>query len=295
MTDNVASQFDSVSQMSSFDARSIPSISAPSTSFESDRNYSQINRLPPIRSLGFDSLLPCSTCPIFQKFEMMSKILSNPEDSQLIKVIAVDGYDPKLVESMIDYLSKEVSTMGNVVRVFDDDEVREVIREPTDLKTYKQHIWLWDNLWKYIIKLPVPGPVTTNPNHDTTMADMYSSADGSSYSKTQLPFVNIIPFSPLMVSLKATTEIPLNGTYTYDDQTSMYESQWCKLARLWSGRIKPNVTVLIQNSQEIRLHGIEDQNTNNILVTKRNPEYGGLTGKQLRRVGFEVKEWLRQD
>lgn len=243
-----------------------------------EQHYLRINHTTPLQLLREQ--------PLFNKIDRLAYILrSRPIHKHDIKVIAVDSSDPEVVKSVLQFVTFQIGQCaGNLVRVFDDDWVRARMPDIKDLTSYKQYIDLWASLWRFIIQAPlrtIPGPV------------VQTAFDGHSLKQhTYLSPVDIIPFSPLMISQRAAASIPIDDTYSDDEH-------WHWLAGFWRGLIKPNITVIINSQDEepssAPVVRIEHQDMSTLIITASKSEDYRLSKKQLRRIAFEIVEWLRQD
>lgn len=141
-------------------------------------------------------------------------------------------------------------------------------------------------------------PNSPSVEKDVRLAEQssVSEANGSnSAPKTPRP-VALVPQYQLTTVDAAACAIPISDTYSAIDH-------WQWAATLWRGCVGPDITVYVRDCEkdevekfgggmpvEVRLH---DAKT---IVVRRGPDHkeGDLDEKALRRVGFEVEEFLRK-
>lgn len=218
------------------------------------------------------------------KLEVLFKVFRpRPRQEHHIQVISVDDLNSELVNYMMRFIHSQVSQIvENSVRIFDDDWVRARMCDLKDLISYKDYVTLWSTLWRYILQASLSA-VTLSVAQD--LKDF-------SRRQSNLHCVNIIPFSSLTISMRAAHDISIDDAYSRDDH-------WHWLAGFWRGCEKANITVLIHDNNDI--HSDHDvawiDNENTIILLVIISKLGGLvlTSKQLRRVAFEITEWLRRD
>ncbi len=252
--------------------------------------------LPPLQISGLSvttsqhiPLLPMICPPIIQQIEILSTILrARPLEPMRGKVIAVDGVDKDAVLFMIKYLHHHITKHSGLdVRIFHETPVQPQTPESTDLFHYTQVIRDWNMLWNAYIELPVPTIPESASQHGSTTVSPVAMP-----SKSQIACVNIIPFSPLMSTERAASQMPITDAYSN-------ENHWRWLAGYWRGCPRPDITINISDSEgtlkDREVLRIWGHNMNTLVVTKANSGHVVFTAKQFRRVGFEVEEWLRDE
>jgi hypothetical protein len=248
--------------------------------FTVDHQRSQTIKLPPLQfsrlsisTSQYIPSVPLACIPIIQQIEDLSSILRpRSSESSRNKVIAVDGLDKEAVRFTIRFLHDHIAKhTGLNVRVLSEPYFQ---RDPESVNVpgYNEVVRHWDRLWDDVIRHPVPN----------------SAARHGSITVPR-PNVDIIPFSPLMTTERAASQMSITDAYSN-------ESHWRWVAGYWRGCERPDITVNIldsngtlKDSEVLRVWG-DDMNT--LVVTKTNSGLAPFTAKQLRRVGFEVKEWL---
>ncbi|KAI9849002.1 MAG: hypothetical protein M1837_005893 [Sclerophora amabilis] len=158
-----------------------------------------------------------------------------------------------------------------------------------------------EELIKYITTPPSPlSPALPDTSHQTSAAatgvsaattsnspHSTASSSPSPPSAVQTP-IALIPMYMLTGSNRAASRIPINDAYAPLDH-------WQWAATLWRGIVGPDLTVWVQEcaKEEIaRFGGVEVKEDARALVVRRESGHE-IESKWLRRVGFEVAEWVR--
>lgn len=189
----------------------------------------------------------------------------------------MDGCDIGATQTIVNYLCERMANHTDyTVRVFHPSAHTAV-----DESSLSYYIDQWDMLWRSLVSFPseVRDPSSLEARLQTTNAFC----------------VNIVPFSPLMITLKAETSI------RNADAVRALQA-WPGLARGWRGTIRPDITIHVLEadsiSNEAGVSWFSGQHMNTLAVSKLPWAAGaveGMSPKQLRRIGFEVMEWLIGD
>jgi len=201
-----------------------------------------------------------------------------PSEAAQSRVIAVDGFDTRAVQKIINKLHESIKQQANLtIRVFEPLAYK-FGHEPRWFE-YTRYIEQWNLLWEFLISTPFP-PITS---------DAYGSLDQKTRPQSAFFCVNIVPYSPLMVTLKAGT------TIRTDDEIET----WRGLARKWQGQIQPDITIsVLENTygpDELGVSRFSSHHTIALEVSKAPwaaDAINGITPGQLRRICFEVLECL---
>lgn len=246
------------------------------------------DKLPSLFTSGpYNSGFPFMNPPIIQKLEKISKTLrARPLCSPPDPVINVDGTDTNLVKYLTNFLHSHISNHTRYnVRVFDHIRSQPEIAEVMDLEAYKRQIETWGKFWNFVFEAAVP-PVANSGDASPVTGTAFI------HHQTRASYVNIITFSPLMASLRAATLIPIDDAYGFQDH-------WEWLAGHWRGLVRPDITVLIQSYEETFMDQdvmrIQSKEMTVLLVTTAKNGDATITDKQLRRIAFEITEWVRND
>lgn len=245
-------------------------------------------------------------------------------------VIAIDGQDPALVQSALSYLERMFKNEAKYhVRIFNGPTIKDPTTESSSDPTveYLDTISSWhrvsDEVKDFVRTLNGNGnsEFITKVGNST---EVQPQDDGSASPKTLIPKTNAMNInspnsseagSDHSVSTNTSlTALPLALVPRYqlttadafacsipirDSYTSLDHWQW--MASLWRTCAGPDVTVYIRecsreelerfggNAVEMRL-----QDTRTIVIRKVVGSPGVLEGKALKRVGFEIEDFLTQ-
>jgi HMG box factor, other len=243
-------------------------------------------------------------------------------------IIAIEGQDSELVKTMVTYLdsilAKTEDPIANV-RIFPGPEVdgTEKNKTPSSESSssasnmadatvqYLDVIRTWHNISNsaaQYITTPTTPPASTDTS-TTTESDSTASISPrtiiprtenlsitspttASASKPPLP-VALIPRYQLTTSDHHAIRIPINDAYSPFDH-------WQWVATLWRGCVGPDMTICIRECEREeyeRAGGVEvrllDANVLVVRVLKEKEGNLGFEDRVLRRLGFEVEEWVR--
>ncbi|KAA8648750.1 hypothetical protein EYZ11_011760 [Aspergillus tanneri] len=243
-------------------------------------------------------------------------------------VIAVDGQDPAAVKTTIDYLSHVLQKEGKYhTRVFEGPEIRprEDYSESGQMGDatvdYLNTISVWHRISDEIVSFvkassessetrlgegncgsPGVSPKTIIPKtaemqisspappSESGSVSVSSSSGTTSYS---VP-VALIPRYQLTTADSFACSVPINDSYAPLDH-------WQWMASLWRACVGPDITVYIReyekdelerlggNPVEVRL-----QDARTIVVRRGTGSHKELEEKAMKRVGFEVEDFLTQ-
>ncbi len=213
---------------------------------------------------------------------MFEKLWLRPAEAAQTRVIAVDGFDSQSVQAIVRYLDESIRRHTNLkVRVF--GPLICPAFSGSDWFDYTKYINQWDKLWKFFIETPFPL---------TTSAECFDQGDRDRSQSSTAFCVNIVPFSPLMTTLRA------GSTIHTDSETEELE-YWSLLVSDWRGKIRPDITINVFDanciSRDPGVVRIADYDMNTLAVAKLDWEADAVDGQtleQLRRIEFEVFQWL---
>lgn len=262
------------------------------------------------------------TIPFLNKIKVLAKI-SPPlapsfrdasQQQQRGAVISVDGQDPSLVKSMVEYLNGLMQKEGRYnVGTFDGPEVRPrgAERGPMGDATvdYLDTISSWHRISDEIVSFVRPSseeevqsgvsPKTILPETANLQigSPTQSSENGSVATTTTtsdaLP-IALVPRYQLTTADAFACSVPIHDSYAPLDH-------WQWMASLWRACVGPDITVYIRecekeeldrlggNPVEVRLH---DART--VVVRRAAGSPRGIEEKVMRRVGFEIEDFLTQ-
>lgn len=277
------------------------------------------------------------TIPALNKIKLLAKIsppLAPPfrdGASQLQRgpVISVDGSDPALVRTMVEYLDGVLRKEGKYnVRTFEGPEIRprESSSESGQMGDatvdYLNTISAWHRISDDIVHFVRPSSGSQSPlakpteeesqsgvSPKTLLPDTASLQIGSPTHSSENDSVTtaasrstttgttplaLVPRYQLTTADAFACSVPINDSYAPLDH-------WQWMASLWRACVGPDVTVYIRECDkdemdrlggspvEVRLH---DARTVVVRIAAESPR--GLEEKTMRRVGFEIEDFLTQ-
>lgn len=236
--------------------------------------------LPPLRQIDQPiqqatlSHVPNVTASCVRSVAILSEFLKiRPNDAAQSKVVAVDGDDKNAVHLTIATLHFHITKdLGRVVRVFGEETPEIFADQRPEFAHFITRVQTWGAMWEAIRSGDAPVASSYRP----AGAHQPAPPPGGSC-------VYILPLSPLTATIQAANR----GTDYF---------RW--LASYWSAHVRPDVTINIQNPegaisdrQIVKVFG----DLRALIVTKGAPGGIDLSPKQLRRVVFEVEEWIRDE
>ncbi|KAL4777958.1 hypothetical protein BJX76DRAFT_352960 [Aspergillus varians] len=247
-------------------------------------------------------------------------------------VIAVDGQDASLVKTVTEYLSTALQKEGKFqTRIFDGPEIlqqkRDGSTEPEEMGDKQVEYFNRISKWHQVSD-EIKNFVKSDPSRRSTEPGSGNEADGSPsisprtiIPKTADMHISSPPASsengsetassppetananPLPVALVPRYQLTTADTYAcmvpIDDSYNVPD-HWQWMASLWRGAVGPDVTVYVRECdvQEIKQVGnpveIRLQDSKTVVVRKSTNLPKELEEKVLRRVGFEIEDYLTQ-
>ncbi len=265
------------------------------------------------------------TIPFINKIKVLAKIsppfLSSPtksESSGRGAVVAIEGQDSGSVNIMIQYLKELLSKdEGNLVKVFDGPEIGlqkfSAKSDETSEATvqYLDTISAWHKISDEIVNFinipstttdcrsgsnaPTSGISPTSIALKTGDVDTNSPANSSVMASDSPLHIALVPRYQLTTADAHACATPINDAYAPIDH-------WQWMASLWRGCVGPDIIVYIRDCEQEELDKFGEGNPVEIrlrdaraLIVRRSANSGkGIEEKALRRVGFEVEEFLRK-
>lgn len=246
-------------------------------------------------------------------------------------VVAVDGQDAGSVKSMVDYLHSSLSREGKyTVRIFEGPEVQsQRPSKPEEMGSYMTEYFDLISRWHRISGEIVdfikgtnewsearseldsrsgvsPKTIIPKTANLTINSPILQSSDGGSEfsasprSSSGTPAPNSIPIA-LVPRYQLTTadsyacSIPLGDEYAPLDH-------WQWMATLWRACVGPDITVYIRECErdELTRYGggnpveVRLNDARTVIVRRPLDSHGELEEKAMKRVGFEVEDYLTQ-
>ncbi|KAJ5109012.1 hypothetical protein N7456_005687 [Penicillium angulare] len=280
------------------------------------------------------------TIPFLNKIKVLAKISppllptfreSNPQLRG--PVIAVDGHDPELVQTAVEYLDRLLRKESKYqVRVFDGPEIRAQRDTASDggqmgdaTVDYLDTISAWhrisDEVITFVKSISTADSIgsRSSPEEEQKLnlspkslvpktANLHihsppqSSENGSDHSAISPSAIGshfpiplaLVPRYQLTTADAFACSVPINDSYAPLDH-------WQWMASLWRACVGPDITVYIRectreeldraggNPVEVRLHDARTIVLRKVVGTPRE-----LDQKSLKRVGFEIEDFLTQ-
>lgn len=214
-------------------------------------------------------------------------------------IIAVEGDDLLAVQKMADWLKEFLGK--------DTDYIPRMVNPPTGPKgeaTFEDYLVLikeWQEKSREMISYittpitPLSTP-TSSLSEDSAMATTKEEQSGNSLSSPPIASpaqsprpVIILPTYQLRASDIYASKIPIRDAYSPMDH-------WQWMATLWRGTVGPDLTIYVKNAgkEEGAIGSAKSVEVNEgirCLIVSREKD-GIFADAALRRVGFEVCEWL---
>ncbi|RHZ43425.1 putative HMG box transcriptional regulator [Aspergillus thermomutatus] len=274
------------------------------------------------------------TIPFLNKIKVLAKIspplIPSFRDNSIQRrgaVIAVDGQDPAQVKAVVDYLNTVLQKEGKYKpRVFEGPEVRS--RESYSAAgqmgdatvDYLNTISVWHHISDDIVSFVKPArePSESKPEDDDSASEISpktiipktaelkisSPAQSSENGSESAASVSGSGLSPVPIALVPRYQltnadafacsVPINDSYAPLDH-------WQWMASLWRACVGPDITVYIRDCEKDELdryggHPVEVrlQDARTVIVRRVAGSQKELEEKALKRVGFEIEDFLTQ-
>ncbi|MCJ1244033.1 hypothetical protein MMC30_001230 [Trapelia coarctata] len=243
-------------------------------------------------------------------------------------IIAIDGTDTESIKATIEHLSEIFAKdPKHTLRIFESPPLKSSTGGEASFADYLQLINRWHSLSQEIIKFitsapPVSPPTLISPKTippPNIAPPTESAADPSNLNPSSTtgpapssfpqhhpaPFpIALIPCYQLTRTDAAASTIPIADAYAPIDH-------WQWMATLWRGIVGPDITIVVRAAShettsvgsngvmspgaDVGRHGSVEVRLNDAraIVLRGNGKGKGVSESGLRRVGFEVGEWVR--
>jgi hypothetical protein len=213
-------------------------------------------------------------------------------------IIAIEGDDLGAVKELSEWLNEYLVKQGEF-----QPQIAEPPRVPGNddkgvtFDDYLDLIKEWHGKSKGMIEYITATSSAASPSQDVTMSDKDSSTDTTSRkdsatlseppTATVKPVI-ILPTFQLHASVVYASRIPIQDAYSATDH-------WQWVATLWRGIVGPDLTLYVKSydvkeGQVWQKPHLEDASR---YFTIYKEKEGKFTEPDLRRVGFEVGEWIK--
>lgn len=199
-------------------------------------------------------------------------------------IIAIEGDDTPAVKELAEWLKEFLAKDKEYSpRIADPPENPKEGAKDVTFEDYLDLIKEWHGKSKEMIQY-ITTPVTPSDSDSEKEKD----SDSSVPEATTKPVV-ILPTYQLRASDVYTSRIPIQDAYSPTDH-------WQWMATLWRGTVGPDLTIYI-NSSEAKEGSpggkLVEVNEEVRFLTVRKEKGSKFEEAALRRVGFEVGEWVR--
>ena len=210
-------------------------------------------------------------------------------------VIAVEGDNADAVHAMVRWLKDEFARTGEIAPRVDDSPLAP--NGEASLQEYLGLMASWQEKSREMIKFITTAP---QPDHDECDKEGPNSPMEVDHEKEQTQSVTSTssssPKSPVILipnyqfhsSNVYACAIPITDAYSPGDH-------WQWMATLWRGIVGPDITIYVRDSaaEDMDKEDLVDRREDIKTLIVRRKKGMEIEERALRRVGFEVGEWVR--
>ena len=259
-----------------------------------DRNMSLT--LPPLQTVGDQSRsveAMVMSMPFLNKIQLLGKVSpplrrpgpASPPREVRGALIAVEGDDQTAIQEVVTWLEDFLTRGGeHRVKVAQGPTAPEDGKEPA-LADYLALMLEWHSKGKEIIDY-----ITSVPEQKEPKEAQGSQTETGEAAKIPVMLMNRYHF---FASNAYAARMPIFDAYSPIDH-------WQWMATMWRGIVGPDVTVYVKDAtaEEMAKEKVVDvQERERCVVVRREKGPGPVLGKleesTLRRLGFEIGEWVR--
>jgi hypothetical protein len=200
-------------------------------------------------------------------------------------IIAIEGEDMPAIKELADWLKEYLDKEKEYSpRIAEPPHGPEEDSKEATFEAYLDLIKEWHGKSREMIDF-ITTPVTP-PDSDNEKDE--KSSESSSPKVITKPVV-ILPSYQLRASDMYTSKIPIQDAYSPTDH-------WQWMATLWRGTVGPDLTIYVKSGEDkdgLPSGKSVDLSEETRCLTVRKDKTGKFEDSALRRVGFEVGEWIR--
>lgn len=215
-------------------------------------------------------------------------------------IIAVEGDDLAAVKELSEWLNDHLAKQGEFKpQIAEPPRIPSAEDKEVTFDDYLDLIKEWHGKSKEMIKFITSTSPDAYPQ-DVTMSDKDSSADSSMCRDVVAPDTAAVKFVPAMkpviilptfhlqASVAYASRIPIQDAYSATDH-------WQWMATLWRGTVGPDLTLYVKSydAKEGQVGQKPEMDEPVKCFTVWKEKEGKFTESDLRRVGFEVGEWVK--
>ena len=237
-----------------------------------------------------------------------SSPLNGPKECRRGAVVAIEGDTQEAVKSLAKWLFADLSDSKDLhVKGIDgveapsdlidleEGEITPTNKSPkqTTLDDYLKVISDWHRTSQDMVKF-VRGNWSRRKDGSAQLHDPDHAADKpiEEEEKQQVTPVIIIPSYQLFASDAYASHIPICDAYSPPDH-------WQWMATLWRGTVGPDITIYVRDcgaeemARDNKFFEVREDIRCLIIKRNKNNEEGKIDQPALRRVSFEIAEWVR--
>jgi hypothetical protein len=215
-------------------------------------------------------------------------------------IVAVEGDDLAAVKELSEWLNEYlIKQQEYKPRIAEPPQVPGDEDKEVTFEDYLDLIKEWHGKSKDMIKFITTPALFASSSQDTDISDKGSEKDvvvcKDSATPPDSPVLGastkpviILPTFQLQASVAYASRIPIQDAYSATDH-------WQWMATLWRGTVGPDLTLYVKTYDPKKGHPHEkpfmDDTVRCLTVSKENE--GKFADADLRRVGFEVNEWIK--
>lgn len=215
---------------------------------------------------------------------LRSPSLTSPIHAVRGALVAIEGDDGPVVNGLAVWLENFLNRSGEVTsRVEASPQTPSPDASSVTFMDYLNVVHMWHEKTKEIVEFitkPVP---SAEENKEETNGEGLSSPGPSNKP------VCIIPTFQLHASDVFASRVPIQDAYSPADH-------WQWMATLWRGIVGPDVTIYVSDVSREELAKeklVEVKEDAKVVVVRKLKGSERIDESALRRVGFELSEWIR--
>ena len=208
-------------------------------------------------------------------------------------IVAIEGDDEAAMQELAEWLHDFFSNDKDYSpRMIEPPKVPES-KDDVSFEEYLDLVRDWHGKSKEMVEyITTPINLQVPRSSSTSDKDKDVTKEALSTSRSPTPVI-ILPTYQLHASDAYASRIPIQDVYSPMDH-------WQWMATLWRGTVGPDLTIYVKQAKEGREGGrpveIDEEGRCMTVVREEDGNENGngkFTESSLRRVGFEVGEWIR--
>lgn len=206
---------------------------------------------------------------------------SSPVSTVRGAIVAVEGEDTQTVSQLTEWLDNFLHKSEQFASKVVDGPKVPAANEETSLRQYLGTVGEWHGRGKEIIDFITTAPSAINASEEDSDKDC-------SGTLSAIPVLLLSTYQ-LHASDAYACRIPITDAYSPTDH-------WQWMATMWRGIIGPDITIYIRDALPVEMSKekvVEVKEDVKCLVVRKAKGTTVMEEKALRRVGFEVSEWVR--